>query len=32
MGDVPIFQVTLAESDVFKPGLFPGLEIPLSEL
>ena len=31
-GDEPVLQATLAESDVFKPKLFPGLEISLSEL
>jgi hypothetical protein len=26
-------QVTIADrSDVFRPGLFPGLEVPLAEL
>lgn len=31
-GDEPVLQATLAESDIFKPKLFPGLEISLSEL
>ena len=31
-GDVPVLQATMAESDVFKPKLFSGLEISLSEL
>ena len=31
-GDEPVLQATMAESDVFKPKLFPGLEISLSEL
>jgi len=31
-GDEPVLQAPLAESDVFKPKLFPGLEISLSEL
>ncbi|MYF72542.1 MAG: hypothetical protein F4175_03935 [Gemmatimonadetes bacterium] len=31
-GDEPVLQATLSESDVFKPKLFPGLEISLSEL
>ncbi len=31
-GDEPVLRATLAESDVFKPKLFPGLEISLSEL
>ena len=31
-GDVPVLQATMAESDVFKPKLFSGLEISLTEL
>ena len=31
-GDEPVLQATIAESDMFKPKLFPGLEISLSEL
>ncbi|MDP6038329.1 MAG: Uma2 family endonuclease [Candidatus Latescibacteria bacterium] len=31
-GDMPVLLATLAESDVFHPGLFPGLVIALSEL
>lgn len=31
-GDEPVLQATMAESDVFKPKLFSGLEISLSEL
>ncbi len=31
-GDEPVLQATRAESDVFKPKLFSGLEISLSEL
>ena len=30
--DEPVLQATMAESYVFKPKLFPGLEISLSEL
>ena len=31
-GEEPVLQATRAESDAFKPKLFPGLEISLSEL
>ena len=31
-GGEPVLQATMAESNVFKPKLFPGLEISLSDL
>lgn len=31
-GDVPVVEATLVEADVFKPRLFPNLEIPLKDL